>query len=211
MSLVVIGVVGAIMFAGGFIAFSLTQNSDEIITSENTSDSPSENLNIGAYVLVETFNSKGDLYNSWDGHNSLHKNGINSLVGCISGLDTSPNNVQNGCSGLTEQMILIQSYTSGASIGFQSTSSSTQMLGEVITTQSLIPEGCTTESDVNNCTGWKTVGSFDFIDLTEPTEWTHAYTRSSDKNFNVYWAGNDDSTINPGDRVIVTMTFNVVQ
>jgi len=181
----IIGVVAIVMFAGGFFSYSMIEQHNE--------NSLSQSLAIGGYGIVKAYHTDGTLFYEWEGHNALTPIGINALVGCITGLATTPSGFRCD-TGMTIKMFL-----NGPANFHESTQ----------TIQTLVPAGCDIISP-NYCNGWNTRGTFDFSSLVctpgvdcPSFDKVKAGANNPFNELNV-----TPQEVTPGDIVVVTITFN---
>jgi len=198
-----IGGVAAIALAAGILG-TIT-----LTSIENNSSSPqTQSIGIGAWVIVEAYDKDGFLKQKFEGHNALSEQGINALVGCISGNSTDPYDLGTGCVGLsnTLQLELDDNPIEGV-----------LYYANADTNLTLKPDGCDPDVNGNFCTGWELIAIYDFPTLPCGTDSCSALGAHSnpdsdvDGGFPYFNQVNFDSPIiiSPDDRVKVNMTFNI--
>lgn len=215
--LVLAGVVlASVSFAGGFLARPLV----------TPTEAYREDLAVGAYVAVRAYHADGSLYAMWEGHNALTGEGKMAIVGCLSGLDTTPNTASNvansstGCTSLTHLLRIADSVS-----GFSATKLATKSVP--VLSSFTGPISCQTDRSAAGvpfpCTSWKLEATFD-------SEITQAANIDGVAAVTEFGAGSgtflgvpisvaapefNRIAITPaiavaaGDRLIITLNFNV--
>lgn len=209
-------VLASVSFAGGFLARPLV----------TPTEAYREDLAVGAYVAVRAYHADGSLFAVWEGHNALTGEGKAAIVGCLSGLDTTPNTAPNiansstGCTSLTHLLRIADSAS-----GFSATKPATKSLPVFSTVVG--PTPCQTDRSHGGvpspCTSWKLEATFD-------TEITQAASIDVVSTVTEFGAGSgtilgqpisvaapefNRIAISPaiavaaGDRLIITLNFNV--
>jgi len=200
-SIVAIAVVATIV---GTLAFtSFETNSD--------SNTNTQSIGIGAFVTVEVFDEDGNLNHTWEGHNKLGDLTRGIMVLCFSG------QLEDDilCSFLnTDSVILF--------LGNPGQQNTDKILADS-TDITLAPETCWVFGqdsflDAFNCTGWTVVGTYDVpagpactegVDCQELREIaTTTLEDDPDVFFNTILL-QPIIIVEPGDRVIVTMNFEI--
>lgn len=188
--IVTIAIVAAVV---GTLAFT---------SSQTNSDSQTQSIGIGAYVTVEAYHEDGTLFQKFEGHNLLTETSRNSLVACITGLDTTPIGFSSSCVGNVNKLLLRTVYQNNSTLR-----------GEV--TDAIVsptPENCDFDDIANLCTGWTMKGTFDFdqLDCTDTVDCLTA-SQVSAKGVNSFNILDIDPIIFivPNDRIAVTMNFTI--
>ena len=191
---------------GGIVAIAVVVSivGTLAITSFQTNiDVQTQSIGIGAFVTVKAYHEDGTLFQKWEGHNDLFPTAQNALVGCITGLDTTPLGYASCDLSITELKLRVIS---------EADSSSETIIGNPII--SLIPEGCDTNNTANLCSGWTMDATFDFNTLvcTPTVDCVKAKEletfRDGGFSFNAVFI-NPEIPIVPNDRLVVTMDFDV--
>ena len=205
-----IGAIVVVAFVAGIIGtLSFTSFDNMEITADSDVSPFDESLSIGAYVTVEAYHADGTLYHSWDGHNLLGQAYQNALVGCISGLDTTPSH-QITCTKFFDTLALtLRNQSSNAVVPLGAINTLTPSVAG-------LPENCIFDhGGQDRCTGWQLEGTFDFagLDCDAGVNCFNATnTYSSINATNAYFNTitlDEQIPIGPDDRLIVTMDFSI--
>lgn len=194
-------VIAAMMLVSGLIAYRAL-----VPTGNGARNAPlgSESLPIGGYAVIQAYHSNGQLYATWQGHNTLYVSAVNALAQCLSGNSTTPN-LFGSCSGFTSSIFL-------------DTASFVEYKVNAVNT--MTPTGCTPIGNPPNCSGWQAQATFDFSTIT-PDSASSSQTNTFPASFNR--AGTyapsfvpfdlititSPVTVNQGDRLVVTISFSV--
>lgn len=167
------------------------------------SDGQFEKLAIGGYATVRAYHSDGTLFATWEGHNDLTSQAKNAIASCISGVSSSPAGF-DGCKGWTGYILI-------DGPGFREFAKATN---------TLLPTGCKpaerVRSPIDDCTGWKTEATFE-REIKSPVTITGlgaginlatGRVPAPTGQFDTM-AVNPGINLSPGDRLLVTITFNV--
>ncbi len=200
-SIVAIAVVAAIV---GTLAFT---------SLETNSESQTQSIGIGAFVTVEVFDEDGNLDQTWEGHNKLGDLARGIMVLCFSG-QLAETVI---CSSIsTDDVILF--------LGDPGQQATDEILADS-TDVTMAPETCFDFDlglilDALDCTGWTVVGTYDVpsgpactegVDCQELRE--IATSAGTDLGLgNIFFNSivlQPVIIVEPGDRVIVTMDFEI--
>jgi hypothetical protein len=164
---------------------------------------PADRISIHGAVHLEAFHANGVRFRAWSGHNSLTAASRNSIAACYSGLYTTP---LGGCTAFTTQMRL---FDAGGG-GIQGTNTCCPPASAA--TDALTPTGCDPAKGLMNfppnpCSGWTVTATFDGFQAP-------VTIGSVDSHGSQQWAFDVASisptiSVQPGDRVIVTITFTI--
>jgi len=188
-----IAVVAAIV--GTLAITSFQTNSD--------SNTQTQSIGIGAYVTVEAYHEDGTLFQKWEGHNALDNRARNALVGCITGLGTTPPGFLT-CNLNVSEMTIFELPQDGSS----------QIFHNEIAVITLKPDLCDVNEADNLCTGWEMKSIFDYdtlsctsgVDCLDVVAAGAASTTTT--NFNTVPI-TPVIAIEPNDRLVVTMIFDI--
>jgi hypothetical protein len=204
-----IGVIVAVAFSVGIIGTLSITNFDNNETNFDSQSPTEQSLAIGAYVTVDAFHEDGTLYQKTEGHNLLGQLPQNIIVGCLSGLDTTPT-AGFSCSNFYDTLFLsLKNQTTETSLP----RGSINTLSPSITGS---PEDCVFDNGgVDRCTGWKLEATFDFagLDCESGVTCYNATASSSIMNSSGIFFNqlifDEEVPVGPDDRLIVTMDFSV--
>lgn len=185
--------IGAMVLLGGFVSYTLVNGKGK--------GGLGESIPIGGYVVVKAYHADGQLYATWQGHNSLYEWAVSAIAECMSGQGSSPEGFDT-CSGMTPN---VWAYDDGTS---EPTVTATA-------TNTLLPAGCSTTSNPPTCTGWQSTGTIVFSAST-PSGISYPYS------VNQGGAAAQESyipfdtvsispaiTANAGDSLVITVTFSI--
>jgi hypothetical protein len=164
---------------------------------------PADRISIHGAVHLEAFHANGVRFLAWSGHNSLTASARNSIAACYSGVNLSP---FAGCTAWTTQMQLFD--PNGSGIPGTNTCCSPASPA----TDALTPAGCDPLRGVmsfppNPCSGWTVTSTFDGFQAPATIASVDSHGRAQSA-FDVATISPAIS-VQPGDRVIVTITFTI--
>ena len=197
--------VGATLFVGGMLAERWVVSRDHQLaagTQGSQSNGRSDKVGIRGQGNIVAYHSDGTRFAVWDGHNSLNVGTVSNLADCITGAGAP---FAQPCSGGWVTGIFVQ----GTNPSGYATAPATN---------SLTPAGCGSSSTW--CTGWTSTATIDstitpaFNISVAGAGCGSGYGGPSSTTCN---SGFDTISIptaqaisvQPGDRVIVTITFTV--
>lgn len=197
--IVAIAVVAAIV---GTLAFTSFQTNSD-------SNTQTQSIGIGAFVTVEVFDEDGNLDQTWEGHNKLGDFTRGVMVLCFSGTFQD----ETLCSFINTDNVILFLGNPGQQATDEIVADSTVL--------TLAPETCLS-GDFNtalNCTGWTVIGTYDVppgpactegVDCQELREIATSMEQLSTGSlfFNTILL-QPFIIVEPGDRVIVTMNFEI--
>ena len=164
----------------------------------------SDRVGIRGQAVIAAYHADGTRFALWEGHNSLSGSTINGLVGCITGANTAPP-AEGSCSGWITGILVQGNNSAGVAVQAQSSA-----------TNSLSPVGCS--NPIVFCTGWKSTATIDTSIVTPFTIDTaaagcgFAFGGPASTGCNVAFdvlSVVPQIPVQPGDRVIITITFTV--
>jgi hypothetical protein len=203
--------VGTLVFVAGFMANGWSRQGQR------------ENLSVGGYAVIQAYHSDGTLFTTWQGHNQLLSKG--PIAACLSGqTSVLTGTIYAGCSGFTGKI-----YAMGCE-----GSSATCATGDALVaaaTNTFQPPSCLTSFNFDTCNQWQAQTTFDSQITTQitvtllgtfpATSGLTSCTACAGSGGNFPFSGTFDFfgksttpplspiTLNPGDRLIVTITFTV--
>ena len=137
---------------------------------------------------IAAYHNDGSLFVEKEIDNALIRYGQNAIASCASGLSATPTGM--GCSNWTSSIVLI--YGGSTSVP---------------ATNSLLPSGCTPTGALNTlCTGWKAEATFEITTAID-VEDIEAQS-SAGQPFDLLLVYTSIH-LDPGDRLIVTITFSI--
>lgn len=175
--------IGIVVFVAGLAASPL------LFPSQRSS--VSEGLPIGGYFYVNAFHSDGNLFASWQGHNSLYSLGLNALAECLSGQHLP--SVLGTCTGFTSAI-------TAEDVSFHHWDASAK--------NTLYPSGCDPTANPGTCTGWQAKALINFSSGTFPTSITRIDGEVS-YGYPFDLVGISPITVNMGDYLTVTITYTI--
>ncbi len=188
--------IGAIVLLSGFFSYQVFINKGNAAHSDS--------IPIGGYVVVKAYHADGQLYATWQGHNTLYVDAVNAIAVCFSGQSSSPE-YWNSCSPMTPEVQLGGYYSS--------------TVGEppltATATNSLLPVSCSPTGNPPTCTGWQTTGTITFPStlingLQYPfiVDEAGANGPSTGVPFDTVNVS-PIITANAGDSLVITVTFSI--
>jgi hypothetical protein len=191
---------GATLFVGGMLTERAVVSHNGPVTAgtqRSESSARTDKVGVRGQASILAYHADGIQFAAWSGHNSLTGNTINSLVGCITGAYAP---FAQPCSGSWVTGIALQGGSAAAA-------------GAATTV--LTPAGCPSTAF---CTGWQSTAT---IDQTITTAFTISFafagcgsgeggpaSTTCNGAFDSI-AINPGISVQPGDRVVVTITFTV--
>jgi len=182
-----------------------------------------EKLTVGGYAVIKAYHSDGTLFSTWQGHNQMLSKA--PIAACASGqTSVLTGTIYAGCSGFTGKIY---------ALGCEG-SSPTCSIGDAIiatATNTFQPPSCLTSFNIDTCTQWQAQTTLDSQITTQITvtllgtfpasSGLTSCTACAGSGANFPFSGTFDffskfttpplspMTLNPGDRLIVTITFTV--
>jgi hypothetical protein len=188
--------IGMMLFAGGFFSY-------QVFLSKG-SQSHQESIPLGGYVVIRAYHADGQLYATWQGHNTLYVDAVNAIAECMSGASSTPEWFDT-CSPMTSNVWL------GGYVN--SNTGEPPLTGTASNT--LLPAACSPTGNPPSCTGWQTTGTVIFP-ATIPNGGSYPYT------VNEAGASGNEAVIpfdivqisptitaNAGDTLVITVTFSI--
>lgn len=192
---------------GGIVAIAIVASivgTLAFTSFQTNSDSQTQSIGIGAFVTIEAYHGDGTLFQKWEGHNALSVFARNALVGCITGLDDTPGAFES-CNLGVDSLFITEEFQDGS--GGQG--------GALLAEITPKPDGCNLGGQPSEfCTGWemKVTKDFESLNCTPTVDCVDIIGLGS---YSAY-VGNDFNTvefpvipIEPNDRLVVTMTFDI--
>jgi hypothetical protein len=179
-------ILGVVIFVAGVASYPLLFPTSRSSTTEG--------LPIGGYFFVNAYHSNGQLFASWQGHNTVTANGVSGLAQCLSGQHL-PSNF-GSCSGGVSAYVFVED------IVFNEWRASA--------TNALYPLGCNPNANPGTCTGWQAKGVINFSSGAFPATITKAGTEGTDAGAGIIdLVGVGPLTVNMGDYLTVTVVFSI--
>lgn len=175
--------IAVLVFVGGLAVYPMLFPSPR--------QSASEGLGLGGYFYINAYHSNGQLFASWQGHNSLTGNGINGVAQCLSGQELP--SFLGTCSG-------VSAYVFVNDVNFTE--------WRATANNSLYPLGCNPNANPGTCSGWQAKGTISFNTGTFPTSINRAGTEGSSLGALDY-AAVSPIMVNKGDYLTVTVVFTI--
>jgi hypothetical protein len=185
--LVAVGVVAALMLASGFLTYR--------VFAPQATNTRSDGFGLSGYATIKVYHADGTLASSWQGHNSLYQNGISAVAQCLSGQTSAGILLGNSsCTNITPTLEV---------------DDTTYAAYRNAATNTLAPSGCNPNGNPGTCTGWAATTTIDFSSLSSSVTIMRASADGSSlaafDNVNI----SPNIVVNPGDRMIVTITFTI--
>jgi hypothetical protein len=175
---------GGLMFVSGVVA-------DQYLM--RAPNGQNDKFKVEGFGVVKAYNAQGVLFATWSGYNVLTPNGENSIASCLSGVGAGTS-FDGSCNGITTAI-------------HADDTSYAQYTGTA--TNSLYPSGCNPYGNPGTCTGWQSVATISFSSITTSVTIMRAGADgSSGGDFDLLTI-NPEITVNPGDTLVVTITFAV--
>jgi len=176
------------LFFSGMLTYKLLSGRTAALPGQlavlrHTSAGQSDRVGIQGRVLIQAYHANGALFTTWKGHNALTVTAINAIAGCASGLTTAPIGF-GACSSWTAWIKV--------------TAPNIFFAGQA--TNTLNPTGCAL------CTGWQSTAT---IAIPDSIALGQAFAEDASGTHFDEVSISPAIAVNPGDRVVVTITFTV--